>query len=472
MGLFINTNVASLNAQRNLLRSTNDLGRSFERLSSGLRINSARDDAAGLAITTRFTSQVRGLNQAVRNTNDGISLAQTVEGALQESTNILQRIRELSIQAANDINTVSDRESLDAEVQQLIQELDRIGETTTFNNQNVLNGDFVKSYFHVGANARETIAVSVEDARAKSLGRAAVLTSANTVTGALSDGDVVINGVTIRATVATDDSLSTTLATSSAIAKAQAINDSSAHTGVTARALSTIDDTNADIQGGALDSASFIQINGHVITGFTVQADDADGELLAQINAVSAETGVIASLDINSRLVLTAEDGRNIDLQVSDANAATRTGLTTGVSLGRLEISSDEQVRIEGADTSLIGLANAVELVGVNSTNAVDTINILDRENANRAIGIVDRALEQISGNRARLGAIQNRLEATISNLTTISENLSSSRSRILDADFADETARLSRNQILQQAGTSILAQANQQPQQALALLG
>ncbi|MCB9536501.1 MAG: flagellin [Myxococcales bacterium] len=472
MGLFINTNVASLNAQRNLLRSSNDLGRSFERLSSGLRINSARDDAAGLAITTRFTSQVRGLNQAVRNTNDGISLAQTVEGALQESTNILQRIRELSIQSANDINTESDRESLDAEVQQLIEELDRIGETTTFNNQNVLNGDFVKSYFHVGANARETISVSVEDARAKSLGRAAVLTGLNTVTAALADGDVVINGVTIRATAATDDALSTTQVLNSAIAKAQAINDSSAHTNVTARALASVDSGNADIQGGGdLNSADYIQINGQVITGFTVQADDADGELLAQINAVSADTGVIASLDINSRLVLTAEDGRNIDLQVV-GNANVLTGLTSEVTLGRLEISSDEQVRIEGADTTKLGLANAIELVGVNSTNAVDTINVLDRENANRAIGIVDRALEQISGNRARLGAIQNRLEATINNLTTISENLSSSRSRILDADFADETARLSRNQILQQAGTSILAQANQQPQQALALLG
>ena len=472
MGLFINTNVASLNAQRNLLRSGGDLGRSFQRLSSGLRINSARDDAAGLAITTRFTSQIRGLNQAVRHTNDGISFAQTAEGALEESTNILQRIRELSIQSANDINTASDRESLDAEVQQLVEELNRIGDTTTFNDQKVLNGNFVQSFFHVGANARQTLTVSVKDARATALGRAAVLTSTNTVTAALADGDVVINGTTIRATVAVDDQFSTTQKTSSALAKAQAINDSSAFTGVSARALASVDSGNADIQGGTLDSTNYIQINGVVITGFTVQSDDADGELLAQINAVSRETGVVASLDQNSRVVLTAEDGRNIHAETF-GNTNVNLGLgASSVTRGKLELTSSDQVRIEGANTDRLGLTNAVELVGVNSTNSVDTVDVLTREGANRTLDIVDRALEQVSGDRARLGALQNRLESTISNLSTISENLSSSRSRILDADFASETAALSRNQILQQAGTSILAQANQQPQQALALLG
>ena len=174
MGLFINTNVSSLNAQRNLNGSTSALARSFQRLSSGLRINSAKDDAAGLAISTRFTSQIRGLNQAIRNTNDGISLAQTAEGALQESTNVLQRIRELAVQSANDSNSASDRESLDAEVQQLIDELNRIGNTTTFNGQRILDGSFIQSFFHVGANARETIGVAVRDARATALGRAAV----------------------------------------------------------------------------------------------------------------------------------------------------------------------------------------------------------------------------------------------------------------------------------------------------------
>lgn len=185
MGLYINTNVASLNAQRNLSKSTATLGRTFQRLSSGLRINSAKDDAAGLSISTRFTSQIRGLNQAIRNTNDGISVAQTAEGALQETTNILHRVRELAVQSANDSNSESDRASMDLEVQALISEMNRIGDTTTFNSQKILDGSFIQSFFHVGANARETIAISVRDARATALGRAAIATSAIVSTLAL-----------------------------------------------------------------------------------------------------------------------------------------------------------------------------------------------------------------------------------------------------------------------------------------------
>ncbi|MCA9538355.1 MAG: flagellin [Myxococcales bacterium] len=471
MGLFINTNIASINSQRNLTASTNRLTRSFQRLSTGKRINSAKDDAAGLAITTRFSAQIRGLNQAVRNTNDGISLAQTVEGALQESTNILQRMRELAVQAASDINTEKDRESINSEVNQLIAELDRIGNTTTFNNQKVINGDFVQSFFHVGANAYETLSVRVRDARSTNLGLSAIATTDVVGTDALARGaaDVVINGITIRTTVAEDDTVSTSFATGSAIAKAAAINDMTEFTGVQARALTTVDEGNADIAGGTLDSANFLTINGRVITGFNVVADDANDELTAQINAVSDLTGVVATLDENAHLVLSAVDGRNIEVLAAGA-AANVTGLAQGVTTSRLELSSDEQFFVSGGQLADIGFA-AAQIIGVTRTNSVATVNVLDRDAANRAIEVLDRALAQIAQDRSDLGAVQNRLESTIANLSTISENLSASRSRVEDADFAQETAELARNQILQQAGTTILAQANQSPQIALSLL-
>ena len=215
MGLYVMTNNASLNAQRNLSNNMNSFNRTYQRLSSGLRINSARDDAAGLSISTRFTSQIRGLNQAMRNTNDGISLAQTVEGALQESTAILQRMRELSVQAANDVNTQADRVSINEEIQQLVTELNRIGDTTTFNGQNVLDGQYIQKFMHVGFKARETVDVTVSDARATALGRTALVETAVVTTNAFdkAGGSVIINNITIRNTTATDDTVSTSFAT-------------------------------------------------------------------------------------------------------------------------------------------------------------------------------------------------------------------------------------------------------------------
>ncbi len=489
MGLFVNSNVASLNAQRNLNNATNSLGRSFQRLSSGLRINSAKDDAAGLAISDRFTSQIRGLNQAVRNTTDGISLSQTAEGALQESTNIVQRIRELSVQSANDTNTASDRESLQAEVDQLISELDRIAETTTFNSNKILDGSFRGAKFHVGANSRETITVNVDDARASSLGRQVrVSSSADVTTGTdenIEAGELSINGTSIRASVQADDTLSTTQNSTSAIAKAAAINDSTEFTNVRAIVESTAVTGTAGITGGTLDSNNFITVNGQAITGIVVQDNDADDSLVNAINAVSAETGVVASLNEANQLVLTAEDGRNIQVEnvvngavvAAGGGANAVAGLETGVTGGRITLQSEQQIELaeNGGSDALAKLgdvgADGATLFGVNSDAAVSTIDITTREGANRAIEIADVAIGQISSVRADLGAVQNRLESTVSNLTTSAENLSASRSRILDADFADETAKFSRNQILQQAGVSVLAQANQQPQVALSLL-
>lgn len=491
MGLFVNSNVASLNAQRNLSQSTNSLGRSFQRLSSGLRINSARDDAAGLAISNRFTAQIRGLNQAVRNTNDGISLSQTAEGALQETTNILQRMRELSVQAANDTNTQTDRESLQAEVDQLVSELDRIASTTNFNNQKILDGTFLGARFHVGANARETITVNVADTRSTALGRQVRFTGESAVaaqaTGALAADDLTINSVTIRATVAADDALSTTNRASSAIAKAAAINDSTAFTGVRAVVEAAETTGTAGITTATLNAVNYIAINGEVVTGFVIQNDDADNALVNGINAVADQTGVVASLNDEHRLVLTAADGRNIEIEtVGDGiNTGFSVGGVEGMQVvgGRLTLQSNEQISIYtdnaniatklGGSNDSIGTNNAgdTSIYGINSNNAVSTVDITTRNGANLAIDIIDVGLGQVSSIRADLGAIQNRLESTVNNLSATSENLSAARSRILDADFAEETAIFSRNQIVQQAGISVLAQANQQPQVALSLL-
>jgi flagellin len=480
MGLYINTNTASLNAQRNLTGSTNALGRSFQRLSSGLRINSAKDDAAGLAISNRLTAQIRGLNQAVRNTNDGISLAQTAEGALQESQNILQRIRELSVQSANDTNSSSDRESLQSEVDQLVSEMNRIGNTTTFNNNKILDGSFLGSSFHVGANSRETITVNIQDGRAVSLGRQSRNDGAVVSAGiSIASGSLTINTVTIRGTVAADDTLSTTMKDGSAIAKAAAINDSSKFTNVRAIVNKSQDANNVAIQGGTLDSLNYVQINGETITGVVLQAGDADDTLVNAINAVTGKTGVIASLDKQNQLVLTAEDGRNIDVLVSSGAAGTATGLDQGVTGGTITLQSESQVTVDNlnatiADSTGFGTTGApgTFIYGVNSAHSVQTIDITSRDGANLAIDIADVAIGQVSSIRASLGAVQNRLESTINNLSATSENLSAARSRILDADFASETAQFTRNQIIQQAGVSVLAQANQQPQVALSLLG
>jgi flagellin len=290
------------------------------------------------------------------------------------------------------------------------------------------------------------------------------------------DNDVVINAVTIRATTAADDELSTTLADASAIAKAAAINDSSEFTGVRATVEATVVVASTNISAVTLDSTNNIAINGEIITSFRVEDSDADGSLVSSINAVSGDTGVVASLDESHQLVLTAEDGRNIEVTVS--GNATRLGLAaaagTTVTGGRVTLQSEDQYFMEGNAIDKLGDVggNGATLFGVNSDHAMSSVDVTTREGANQAIEIADVAISQVSTIRADLGAIQNRMESTIRNLSTSAENLSAARSRILDADFADETAKFARNQILQQAGISVLAQSNGQPNVALSLLG
>ena len=456
MSQVINTNVMSLNAQRNLSRSSGALAQSLARLSSGLRINSAKDDAAGLAISERFTTQIRGMNQAVRNANDGISLAQVAEGALQEVANNLQRIRELAVQARNASNSSSDRAALDAEVQQRIAEINRVATQTEFNGLKVLDGSFTAQSFQVGANYGQTIEVdSIKAATAYALGLTGgelidYTTGEVQMTAAIADGDLTINDVEIAAS-------------DSALALAAAITSSG--TGVTAKAGPTVATGTVDTAG----DVSGLVINGVTIESATSGAADAEAaaQLLAtDINNALREAGVsnITASAESDTLTLTASDGSNIVVGVTTYNS----GLTAQTYYGTITLTSTEAFSIGGDNPDNAGLTEGT----VSGTpDPYGPINVLSAESAETVLRVVDNALTVVNGTRADLGAVQNRFESVVANLSTSVENLSASRSRILDTDFAAETAALTRAQVLQQAGVAMLAQANMMPQNVLALL-
>ncbi len=680
MALVINTNVASLNSQRQLQNSGNALDRATERLSSGTRINSAKDDAAGLAISNRMTSQIRGLDQAIRNANDGVSLIQTAEGALQETTNILQRMRELSIQSANGIYSDGDRQTLNAEVQQLVEELDRIAETTSFNGQLLLDGSLGKVDLQVGSQANETISLEVQAMDAKTLGMGSVSvdmlgddSSLATLTGAieLTENDIMINGQSIvkglesfdgavdnaedlvgyindnvngvtagtlaqasatavgtgvleggavfevtiakldgssstiqvtdtqtleelaekvtqesggllSATIGDDGKLSVsgndvasltivdataaggagivgaatakvvltadnndpitvtrgstgTLAqledlgfrentdpgtvegigitapgtewgvgdltingvqidnedTDSLAGKIKAINDVQDETGVSAQSFSsaTLDFDGVDVT----DLTTTFEMNG---TEVSLLAVTSTAEIVTAFNALSDTTGVSASL-LGTRVVL---EGNVSSITFSDGDAAglvlTGLGDTGGVvadivkSEGgaaadvvtgdivqggiKLVSGNGNPISVELGDNATaaeIGILESNATASGSFGSAISTISIDTASNAQKAIGVIDNALTTINDTRAQLGAVNNRLDFTVSNLSNVSEKTAAARSRITDADFAAETASLSRAQVLQQAATAMLAQANARPQQVLSLL-
>ena len=580
----INTNVASLNAQRNLTTSQGQLATALQRLSSGLRINSAKDDAAGLAISERFTTQIRGLNQAVRNANDGISLSQTAEGALAETGNALQRIRELAIQSANSTNSASDRAALNAEASQLLSEVQRIAQSTQFNGQNILDGSFASAQFQVGANANQTISFGIAGATTNLLG--AYQASGSAVTANAFDGSgFTINGVEVGVSAATS---AAGVTADSATAKATAINSKQSLTGVTATASSSVTGS-APIARASLASGT-LAINGISVGAIAgdVSAVTQGRNAAAAINSVSNQTGVTATADASTgALTLSAADGRNIALTATTANAtnaqaiqnatgldisaganasgnetstltfgvansnaaggittangggdtitigertyqftidgvvsagnvavtlaagaaetvaianlktavnaewtagrtSVQAGATTATTLvvtsdklgtgtlgiaesatnaaaiapaaasggtaaadgngnttrGSLTLSSASSFTLGGADLSYGGVASASP-----SLTRLDTVNISTVAGANSALAVLDGALSQVSSIRADLGAVQNRFSSTVSNLQATSENLSAARSRILDADFAQETAALTRSE-------------------------
>ena len=579
MALVINTNVSSMNAQRQLNGSGMALDRATERLSSGQRVNSAKDDAAGLAIANRMTSQVRGLDQAVRNANDGVSLVQTAEGALQESTNILQRMRELAVQSSNGIYTDADRTTLNAETKQLKAELERIANTTSFNGKNLLDGSFGSTKLQVGALSGQSIDLKVGNFTTNALGGS----SADIVGEATANGLADLSALVATAWTINDVAI-TTLATGTTLNDKLAI-------------------INKDIDGKGAEVSARTEVKGTKVgTGvlvagtdtFTISVVNGDGNTQSfvltgtnsmddLVNKINSDTTVQAKLSENGRLILSQEgatsiattdnttndgasgvvdvtDGTrnfslvftdtsaekkgvkieagaagtatmsdNLGIDFSDNNgniqskavaaggaATTKEGdiIINGVAIKAISLVATpatdaaeiiKKLNEQSADTGVVAfagtVANSIALKSVsgedisikygdNATAAtvklqfgfqernasegsgsVNSVDISTQSGAQKAIDILDKAIDQVSTQRADLGAVNNRLDFTVSNLSNISEKTTAARSRIIDADFAVETANLSRSTVLQQAASAMLAQANQRPQNVLSLL-
>ncbi len=607
MPLTVNTNIASLNTQRQLNIANSAIAQSLERLSSGLRINRAADDAAGLAIATKLQAQVRGLQQAARNANNAISLVQTAEGALNSVTDILQRLRELAVQAASDDNTDVDRTALNNEATQLRDELTRLAGTVEFNGQSLLDGSFTGKKFQIGANANQTLTFEIDDTRATALGKFATQTAdvgdgatqAVNGSGQLTAGEFTINGTNVLVTSDSDDQVSvllvggasgfsadilsgSTLADSftnniiningtsidlaslesaytsvgsvaidlaslivaasitnvtartastggsvffvieaknganldlftsidggtaaaaasvlsalgfsaaffgansgavvttyngqsSSIAKAAAINGIKNTTLVSANVEENSIELDGAVASGTISSGQLV-INGVSIGAVTVSTNDSDGALVAAINAQSSTTKVKASVS-SGKLTLNATDGRNITIFaggtsqtiIGNTSKITFNGVT-GVVRGSFKLTSTSNFTIAGTTTDIGSIATTTFVASGN----LGTLSLKTRSAATDMITQLDSAIDTVNAIRSGIGAVQSRLTTAITFLDNAAENQAASESRIRDADFAFETAQFTRAQILVQAATAILAQANAQPQVALQLL-
>lgn len=505
----INTNIASLNAQNNLMKSQNELQTSLQRLSSGLRINSAKDDAAGLQISNRLTSQINGLNVATRNANDGISLAQTAEGAMQESTNILQRMRDLALQSANGSNSAEDRAALQKEVTSLQSELTRIAETTAFGGRKLIDGSFGSASFQVGSQANETISLSLSSVKASDIGLSGKSLSATALTGfagisasgytkGASDALSVQVGSDTKDVTLTDGMSAADLAGQynsvdglSGVSGYSGLKvDFAANTNPGDTASLNIEGVEINFNVGATNADSVTKLDNALTQ--TVKDALADKGITTKTVTTSGSEAVYFydangdNINVSASVTGGATDGAQVNLTAVDKNDSTigsAVNVTAGadttvtksqVITGQLDFSNAVLDADYGAVTVTASgnLSGGAVTVGTTAKfSAVSAVDISSQGGAQSAVSVIDAAIASIDSQRSDLGAIQNRMESTISNLSNIAENVTAARSRIQDADFAQETANLTRNQILQQAGTSILAQANQLPQQVLSLL-
>jgi flagellin len=505
MSLVLNTNIASLNAQNNLTGSQAQLSQSLERLSSGLRINSAADDAAGLAISQQFTTQINGTNQAVNNANDAVSETQTASGALNTIVNNLQSIRTLAVESANGSNSDSDRQALDAQVQQQISEITQIAQQTSFNGLSVLNGSSGVTTYQVGANVGNTISINLtQGVAATQIGQVAT-SSATVGTGALTGNLTLAVGTAAAVTVGASVAGALPGQTAgSAFAKAAAVNAANI-SGLTASASTSATEATAFVNivaptagtgntTQATASTYNLSINGvniyagtgNVAVGTTLTVND----VADQINLFSSQDGNVTASVAGGKLTLTAADGSDVDVVQTVTAGTTATGGTGDVAAsgsgidasisggvagagkvnsGSLTLEANSNIAVAGTDAGgAIGqTAGSISL----GTSTLANQNVLTVAGANATIQAVDSALQTVSGFQSQLGAIQNRFTAAVGNLQSTAQNLTQSRSTIQDADFAAETANLTQAQVLEQAGISVLAQANQQPQLILKLL-
>jgi len=484
MALSVNTNVASINAQRNLSKSSDALGTSMQRLSSGMKINSAKDDAAGLQIANRLSSQINGLGVAQRNANDGISMSQTAEGAMTESSNILQRMRDLALQSANGSNDADARAALQKEVGALQQELTRIAETTKFGGTSLLDGSFGTKQFQVGSNANETINVSLRDVSADAIGAneikgAGSTTAALTNLGTVASVNLATNNGTTKDTTLNINGTNVSVDSGSGAAKiAASINDKGIGVVATAKLSTTIEGIDsgakATITLGAGDNYDLSEYGGDMERlAKDMQADGYDAvfeEVTGGDNKITLNATGIDGLDV-------AGVSGTTEFKIGNKTLGTTNGSINVSASSELNLSSANKIGISGTTANELfgkGAAAIGATGGESGLTSVEDIDISGATSAGaqNAINTIDAALAQIDAQRADLGAVQNRFGFTIANLANVSENVSASKSRIQDTDYAAETAKLTKNQIMQQAGTTILAQSNQLPQAALSLLG
>lgn len=490
----INTNIASLTAQRALGTSQQDVNTSLSRLSTGLRINGAKDDAAGLAISERFNAQIKGLNQAARNSNDAISLAQTADNALSEVTNNLQRIRELAVQSSNSTNSSSDRAALQTEVSQLIAEIDRVASQTKFNGIALLDGSFASQAFQIGADAGQTISISsIVSAASADLGKVTEARVTGTAaTTALSAADLLINGNDVGAVAIGGSSGNFAAAIKSAIESADGtVTATVGQSEATVGAFATVSDPGTGDNGSytlTIEGVTVYQVTDIGATGSSVTAANIDTALASSsisdslTSAGVSFTGTAAGGDLKFQKA----DGSNLEVTETRAVATggspaltgngfanVGSGTATGTlnAYGSVSLASNSAIVIAGNASASAGLTNGSTAVALQAGTTLNSTTVATVTGANAAITSVDNALNTINSGRASLGAIQNRFDSVYANLQTASENASAARSRIVDADFAAETAALTRGQILQQAGIAVLAQANAAPQNVLALL-
>lgn len=485
----INTNIGALSAQANMTRVNDQLNTAMTRLSTGLRINAAKDDAAGMAIGEKMTAQIMGLNQAVRNATDGKNLIDTTESAHVEVSSMLQRLRELAVASSNDTNTSSDRGSIVSETRQLISEINRVSETTTFNGMNVMDGSYSGKQFQIGADANQTVSVNVESTRATDIGAFQMKSDVNVAAGssAIANGTtIVISGYAGSAEVEQTGGMS-------AKDMAAAINAKTSQTGVKAEAAAV-----AKLSGLTAAGTMKFEINGKDVGPVAISKADDLRSLRDAINAKTSETGVTATMgDDNSAIILkdssgenisitafTSDDGAGGDLSLdvdvlnadgSDATTAftTTTTITDGDSAtvtGQVTMSSTKSFSVNTSDNTTDESFFENSNSGAKLQQLAE-IDLSTADGAAKAINVIDTALSKISQARSDLGAVSNRLDSTISNLTNISTSVQAAKSQVMDADFAAESTNLARGQIMSQAATAMLAQANASKQNVMSLL-
>jgi len=492
----VNTNMGAVVSAANMAKFGRELDTSIERLSSGLRINSAKDDAAGMAIVSKMEAQVRGVTQAIRNATDSQKLIDTSEGAHVETLNILQRMRELAVQSANDTNQAIDRAFLNSEVTQLIAEIDRIANQTTWNGEKILDGNFTSKQFQLGANEGEKVTYSIDSAKSAAIGNYQVTGTAFAVRDSSSTSTVVADTLTISGYIGS--STVSVAAASTAAETAALVNAKTADTGVSATA-----ETNVKLSGlVSAGTLTFTLGNGDATAAVSAQISDKSDlrALRDAINAVAGTTGINAVMDSSSDAAVILTHSTGADIIVTDFSNSVTTGditfqaLTTGLvtvgsaitvdaltdaeddalAVGQVDFDSHKSFSVTStaaATTSATVGFFATTASNTASLDAVSAISIGSATGAQSAITVIDGAINKINQSRSNLGAISNRLDSTISNLTNVATNVEGSMSNIKDADFSVETSKLTRAQILTQAATSMLAQANTSKQSILALL-